>query len=109
MKAAQVFILLIIAVLIAGCSTHSKDVIVGTWQSDIDSEFRVAFYDNGTYVSLFDVNGTISEGYNGTWKALNNSEYFLTVPGFEIVELKYLQGKLYNVHNIDYTFSRARG
>ncbi len=82
MKAAHVFILLIIAVLVAGCSTRSRDVIVGTWQSDIDKEYQLTFYDNGTYVSLFDVNGTIHEGYNGTWKALNNSEYIMMGPNF---------------------------
>ena len=107
MKAAQVFMLVIIAALVAGCSTRSRDVIVGTWQSDSEKEYLLTFYDNGTYVTMFNVNGTISEGYNGTWKALNNSEYTVICPSFDPIELKYVQGKLYNVYNIDYTFSRA--
>jgi hypothetical protein len=67
------------------------------------------FYDNGTFVSLYDINGTIHTQLSGSWKALNNSEYQLStnIYGGQIIELKYMNGKLYMVHNIDATFSRT--
>jgi glyoxylate utilization-related uncharacterized protein len=110
MKAARILMIVTIAMLVAGCSTRSGDQIVGTWQSDNDRENQLAFYDNGTYASLYDVNGTTHVAYDGSWKALNNSEYqlFPNVSGqTQVLEFKYMNGKLYNRHNIDHTFSRA--
>jgi hypothetical protein len=107
MKAAYVILLLVIAILLAGCSTRSTDVIVGTWQSDAQGDLQFTFYENGTYVGLYKIDSAYYEAGNGTWKPLNNSGYLMMGPDSFIKQLKYMNGKLYSVDDTNNSLSRV--
>jgi len=103
-----VILLLTTAALVAGCSSRTSDVIVGTWQSDNFESSRMAFYDNGSCAILYESGGAYYEDFDGKWKALNNSEYVMYVNTTnDILEFKYMYGKLYEVQNVNNAFTKV--